>query len=428
MNSKNTNIIFVSEINVYSRVYKSTDIRILSLGRMLFDKYNLYVRTPQGCFELIFTDTDEIFIQTTDPRHALETVIIAQLTRWAIANTEQQYSIRYKYIVDFYCPRILENLLVDTSLNKSHWEVCINYNYEKDLIGRALQIGAGFLVANSRQRDWLLGLMTMDGSFVRRKHLRDAPNSFVAIVPMTFYMQQKPSYVDARRYISRLINHDIRRKFLLVWSGGWHEWMDIKTVIESMKIVSEKNSEIILIMGAIDSKKLRDKLVWKDALEGLQESKNIFVLESWIPFGDHVNLVRAADVSLVLSKHHIEDHISYRTRAIESVENNIPVIINKENPLLDESYQDVYGVTAGNPVEVATCILRLSEAAQSLGSSDKEPARTHTDAQRSTHLYKLLHQVMEIKSEKISNRKILKGVVSDFIRRLTRAYKLMVNT
>ena len=170
MNIKTSNIIFVSEIDVRHRAYKSTDIRILSLGRMLFDEYNLYLDTPQGCFKFIYKETHEEFIRIAEPSHALETIVIVQLTRWAIRTTEKYFNTHNKYIIDFYCPRILENIIVNASLKKSYWEIYINDKYETDLIKRALQIGVGFMVANSRQRDWLLGLMTLDGLFVRRKH------------------------------------------------------------------------------------------------------------------------------------------------------------------------------------------------------------------------------------------------------------------
>ena len=349
------------------------------------------------------------------------------MTRWAIRTTEKYFNTHNKYIIDFYCPRILENIIVNASLKKSYWEIYINDKYETDLIKRALQIGVGFMVANSRQRDWLLGLMTLDGLFVRRKHLRDAPSSFVAIVPMTFYMKQKPSYVDARRYISQLINYDIERKFLLVWSGGWHEWMDIKTVVSAMKIIAEKNSDIILVMGAINNSKQKNTQSWKDGLEELQKNKKIFVLETWIPFGDHVNLVRAANISLVLAGHHIEDHISYRTRAIESIENNVTVVINKENPLLDESHDDVFGVTAGSPVEVASCILRLAEASDRSGPAPRLPERTDPHMEGSAYLYNIIECVKTVTTINLSKRKIVKGLIIDFMRRLTRVYTLVMN-
>lgn len=421
-----TNIIIVSEINPNNKMYNSTDIRVLSLGKILQNTYNVYVKTPSSYFELSIINEKEIFIQIREPRHALRTIVIVQLTRWAITYIEQSYMVQYRYIIDFYCPRILENLLVDTSLRKTDWEILINYEFEKYLIKRALQIGGGFTVANSRQRDWVLGLMTMNSSILHRKNLRDMPGNFVAVVPMTFYKLRNPSRSAARKYLSNLVKFDIADKFVVVWSGGWHEWMDVKTVVQAMKIIIKSHSDIILIMGARakynNINKLRQELIWESDLSELQQENHIIILESWIPYGKHINLVRAADVSLAISRKHIEDHFSYRTRAIESIQNGVPVIVNKENPILDEQHQNVFSVAPQNPAELALCIRNIYEI-QKLDDHINQNIVDDQEISNNEHdLYRLIDIVQKIPMRKLAKATIMKGRFIDTIRRITRAY------
>lgn len=356
------NIVLVSDIDLKARRFNSTDMRIISLAQMLVNNHSVTVHTPKGLWKVVNGDTlkYEPLSYNYTKQGNQHTLVIIALTRWSIRTAENIYCSAKQRIIDLYCPRILENTFQNYEGLMSNLEKRLSNQFEIYLVKRAINLGTGFLVANTRQRDWVFGLMTAQGVFFDRPYLRDYPNKYVRIVPLLLKSNKNVSKARARKYISQLCNIDLDSKFLIVWSGGWHEWLDIETVIQALIYVCGKYKDVRAVFGARSSNNVVSSKIGRERIESihkqLRTTPEIVTLESWIPFGEHSNLIIAADLSIVCAEEHIEDHLSHRTRAIESLRYQVPLIINKNNILSDDRADRTYPVDAGNVFGVIRAI------------------------------------------------------------------------
>lgn len=355
-------VTILSEIEPSTRAYDSTGVRTVSLARMLQQQHQVYIHTPSGTYLYHGDDSTDTFEhlgkRRRHPGH--EEVVIVPLTRWAIRVAEQDYFERTTCVVDFYCPRIFENLFVNTHQKSSNLESLSRNWFEIFLIKRALRIGTIFIVGNSRQRDWLFGLMTVEGLFAERRYLREEPAKSVVIIPIINRKKHNTEKAVARKYIETLAKCNLNEKFVIVWSGGWHEWLDIEIVIEAFEIISKQYGDIILLLSAPSARRAnysnRVRSLVNGKLAQPMADGRVVLMQSWLPFGEHLSLLLAADISIIISKNHIEDHMSYRTRALESLENGVPVIINNGNIVSEEKPPMCFSVDPRSLEELVQCI------------------------------------------------------------------------
>ncbi len=202
--------------------------------------------------------------------------------------------------------------------------------------------------------------MTVEGLFAERRHLREEPTNWVVIIPITNIPKHNTDKAAARKYIQNLAKCKLDEKFVIVWSGGWHEWLDIEIVIEAFEIIYQKYEDIVLLLSAPSARGAgrsnRIQLLVNGKLAQPMADGRVVLMQSWLPFGEHLSLLLAADISVIMSKNHIEDHMSYRTRAIESLENNVPVIINSGNIVAEENSPMCLSVDPRSLEELVRCI------------------------------------------------------------------------
>ena len=354
-------ITILSEIEPSTRAYDSTGVRTVSLARMLQQQHQVYIHTPSGTYLYHGDDGADKFehVGKRGRHRGHGEVVIVPLTRWAIGVAEQDY-FEAACVVDFYCPRVFENLFVNANENISKLESRARDGFEIFLIKRALRVGTIFIVGNSRQRDWLFGLMTVEGLFSERRYLREEPTNSVVIIPIVNIQRYNRDKAAARRHIQTLSKCSLNEKFVIVWSGGWHEWLDIEIVIDAFEIISKKYEDIVLLLSAPSARGVshsnRVESIVNGKLAQPMADGRVVLMRSWLPFGEHLSLLLAADMSIIISQNHIEDHMSYRTRALESLENGVPVIINSGNIVAEEKSPMCFPVDPRDLQALVQCI------------------------------------------------------------------------
>jgi glycosyltransferase involved in cell wall biosynthesis len=232
-----------------------------------------------------------------------------------------------RVVVDFYDPFVLENLhyYVDEpfesqeSLNKQ----------SVDFTNQLARIGDFYICGNDRQRDYWLGVLTANGrvnpvNFKKDPSLRE----LIDVVGMGF-PNRKPQPNNLFRGIHPLIPAEAR---IVLWGGGIWDWLDPLTLIKAWpKVVHEYPEARLILLGTRHPNPNipRHKMVTQaqTLAEEIGEKDKSIIFFEWLSYQDREALLCDADIGITLHPVHIETRYSIRTRILDYLWAQIPIVV-----------------------------------------------------------------------------------------------------
>lgn len=234
-----------------------------------------------------------------------------------------------------------------------------------------LSKGDLFLCANDRQRRYYLGILSMLGRINPLSYNQD----LVMVIP-TAVSSEKP------RHTKKLIKGKVvsRDKKVILWPGSIFPWFDAITAIESMKVVSKKIPDAVMIfVGSINPRAPRSftyKHV-KKAKEKAEElgllNKSLFFVD-WLPYEDRANMYLESEFAVVTSKDNLENELAHRTRIIDCLWGKLPVICTEGDSISEIIERRGLGavVKANDPKILAEKIITFLEDKTKLETISKK--------------------------------------------------------
>lgn len=115
--------------------------------------------------------------------------------------------------------------------------------------------------------------------------------------------------------------------FIVLWSGGYNVWTDVKTLFEALNQAMSRDSRVLFVSvgGGV-------KLALNDAYErflAMVETslhRGRFHMLGWRPANEIPDLYRDADIGISLDTSHYETLLGTRTRLVEMLCYGLPVI------------------------------------------------------------------------------------------------------
>jgi glycosyltransferase involved in cell wall biosynthesis len=219
-----------------------------------------------------------------------------------------------------------------------------------------LRFGDRFLVANEKQKDFLIGQMTIQGY---RKKL-------VSVIVLPFGLPgAKPAKNRTVLRGTKIKDTD----FLLVWGGGVWDWFDPFTLLLALaKIQLERNDIKAYFPGlrppSPDSQKMTVVgrfLAEAERLNILDSS--VFVNAGWNSYEQRADYLLEADAGISLHKDSLETRFAFRTRILDYLWAGLPIIASKGDCWADDIEQYGLGLTVapGDVDAVATAIMKMAD-------------------------------------------------------------------
>jgi len=219
-----------------------------------------------------------------------------------------------------------------------------------------LRFGESFLVANEKQKDLLIGQMTMLG------HM----NKLSSITILPFGLQDaKP--VKGRSVLrgTKIADSD----FLIVWRGGIWGWFDPFTLLRALVKLKAKRSDIKVYFPGVhppnpDSRRMAvvDRFLEEARSLGLLDS-SVFVSSGWTSYEQRADYLLEADAGISLHYDSIETRFAFRTRMLDYLWAGLPVIASQWDSWADIIEQQGLGITV--PCEdadaLAQAIMRMAD-------------------------------------------------------------------
>ena len=230
-------------------------------------------------------------------------------------------------ILDCYVPIYVEVSARNSSdLNQEY------YSFQND-IGRwahVLRRGDLFLCASEAQKKYYQGVL----SAVGRLNPATYGTTMILVVPYGIYRDDSP--VARHNPIGELTRG--KRVKNILWFGGIYPWFDLRNLVEAVAIVNHTTPVKLIIVGAKnpfnshpDFLRRYDELV--DFIKSKQAYKELVVLQDWVKFEDRADWYLNSDLVVVVNKEGEENKLAWRTRLVDFMWANLPIVTNGGDPL-----------------------------------------------------------------------------------------------
>ena len=196
-----------------------------------------------------------------------------------------------------------------------------------------LKRGDFFLCASSAQKDYYKGVL----SAVGRINPATYNDDLILIAPYGIY--REPA-VQQNRPINAMIGANADKYKKILWFGGIYPWFDLRDLVDAVAKLNKTVPAKLIIVGARnpfnshpDFTRRYDELVEYIAKPELSE---LVLMQDWVPFDDRVDWYLDSDIVTVVNRLGEENKLAWRTRLVDFVWADLPIITNGGDPLGEE--------------------------------------------------------------------------------------------
>jgi len=341
-------------------------VRALEIGRLLSKTLNVSFITPKGNFDLI----DDTIINTsksynTLKEHKNNNITIQMIQSIGINHLKLpvDFGPRPVVIVDLYCPSWLENGVAAIARSDA-----TQFQHRRDItiLRDQLRHGDYFLCASMRQRDLLVGMLSVVGR-VTSAQIKDDPSlsRLIGIVP---FGMSSNDFVQVGPTVNSLLPSLTSKDRVVVWGGGIHDWLDVETPIHAMALLRDRAPHIKLLFATSVSHpdhEVRPNAAKAQLLainSGLLQ-KSVFFLEGWTPYDERDRYLRGATIGLVCHQDHVETRFAFRTRVLDYLWAGLPIVTSDGDEFADLIRKFDLGIVVppGDPQALADAFVTLVE-------------------------------------------------------------------
>ncbi len=277
-------------------------------------------------------------------------------------------------VVDLYDPIQFEN--IDLHLRHHSVEQAdLMLRNDIAVIDEQIRLGDYFICASERQRDLWLGWLSAAGRTSPYIY-RDDPSlrALIDVVPFGISTAEPQA---TKRVLKGVVPGIEADDTVLLWNGGIWEWFDPLSVIRAMAAIRAQRPQVkLFFMGARHPNPLVPEMrMYNHALELATElgllNETVFFNANWVPYEERQNYLLEADFAVSGHIEHIETRFSFRTRLLDCIWTDLPMIVNSGDVLSEVVQQHELGwVVAPGDVDGWTAAL-LEATANGQGREQK---------------------------------------------------------
>lgn len=231
-------------------------------------------------------------------------------------------------ILDCYVPIYVEMSARDSANVEKEFE---DYRLELEKWSHVLKRGDLFLVASDAQKSYYQGVISAVGR-INPVSYGDDP---IIVAPYGIYREEAKAHGTP---ISDMTGDKKTKKIL--WFGGIYPWFDLRGLIEATALLNEQIPSKLVIVGAKNPFNRHPDFIRRyEELESFANEarfKGLVEIEGWAKFTERADWYLDADIVVVVNREGLENHLAWRTRMIDFMWADLPVITNGGDPLSEE--------------------------------------------------------------------------------------------
>lgn len=249
-------------------------------------------------------------------------------------------------VVDIYDPMHLEQLEQARELPQSEWITQVRE--ATDVLNDQLLRGDFFVCASERQRLFWLGQLAALGRLNPLTYAND-PDLLRLIDIAPFGLSRTPAQ-HHRNVLKGVVPGISENDKVLLWSGGLYNWFDPETLIRAVAQLVKKQPNVRLFFqgtkhphpGVPEMEIVSKSRVLSAELGVLDQA--VFFNDSWVDFDDRQNYLTEADIGVSTHHSHIETTFSFRTRILDYLWAELPMVVTEGDHFADLVAQEKLGI------------------------------------------------------------------------------------
>jgi glycosyltransferase involved in cell wall biosynthesis len=287
--------------------------------------------------------------------NSYDTVVISYCMGDASEFVATKIDKSVQLVLDCYVPIYVEVSARDSDDKDSEYR---GYMQEAARYNRVLMRGDFFLCANEVQKIYYTGVL----SSLRLINPRSYREDRLLVVP--FGILNEPAKAKSNPYSSLGVGRD---DFVVLWFGGLYPWFRVDEYLLAIsKLKADKKVKFVFVgtknpFNPNPDFSKQHELAYSYAQDNDLLGQKMFFVD-WVDFENRVDWFKHADVVVSLNQPGEENKFSWRTRVIDFVWGEIPMITNGGDPLSDELVVQgaALGLSAFSGEALAAAIQSLS--------------------------------------------------------------------
>ena len=233
--------------------------------------------------------------------------------------------------------------------------------------------GDFFFCASERQKHFYMGMLNLLG----RINPHTYNKKLIDVVPVA-------APVEIPKIKENIIKGKVvpKNKRIILWPSSIFSWFDAITAIESMKIVSKKVKDAVMVFVGADNPNI-DIMTKKNVKSAKKKAKELGLLNKkvyfmdWLPYEKRTNMYLESEFAVVTYPIGPETEMSFRTRIIDCLWGRLPVICTKGDSVAEIIENEGLGATVEekNSKELAEKIIEFLTNKQELKRISKRVDR-----------------------------------------------------
>lgn len=229
--------------------------------------------------------------------------------------------------IDLYDPFNLENL---ESFENYSFLNNLKYRTTMAVIEEQIQRGDYFYCASEKQKDYWLGMISVKRLTPKLyASINNDINKLIGTVPFGI-PNDRPRKLQHRviKGICPIINESDK---VVLWGGGIWDWLDPESLIRAMALVKQNRNDIkCFFMGVKPpSGEIPRKLSKLVELTKDLNLEDTVYFNDWIDYDQRSDYLLEADIGVSLHENHLETRFSYRTRLLDYVWCELPILASE---------------------------------------------------------------------------------------------------
>jgi GT2 family glycosyltransferase/glycosyltransferase involved in cell wall biosynthesis len=231
-------------------------------------------------------------------------------------------------IADIYDPMHLEQL----EQGREHGRIRWNHQVTSatDVLNQQLERADFFLCASERQRLFWLGQLAALGRVNADNYAADDKlENLIALAPFGLDATPPQHTRPVLRDVVPGIGKDDK---VVIWGGGIYNWFDTLTLVRAIGKVAETHDDIrLFFLGVAHPNPEVPEMAIVQQTRLLAEelgltAKNVFFNDTWVDLDDRQNYLLESDAGVSTHFDHIETTFSFRTRILDYLWANLPIV------------------------------------------------------------------------------------------------------
>lgn len=290
------------------------------------NSFPLDIKETEG-IKLINWGEDQRFIDTLN---SFDAVIVNYAMGGPMSFIVDHISDSVRLVLDCYVP-----IYIEVSARNAADPVTEYSNYSHDILhyNKALKRGDYFLCANIPQKHLYTGALSALG--IINPYSYHTPR--ILLVPFGV----ESSMVIPNKHNPYLELGIKETDFTLLWFGGLYPWFNITPLLKTIKRLSQEHThfKFVIVGGKNPYNQNSDFIKQYAATYSFFEettllNSSVFFVD-WVDFSDRINWYQNANVVISINNTGDENIYSWRTRVMDYVWGEIPMLTNGGDPLSD---------------------------------------------------------------------------------------------